>query len=141
MRDLPVSFTRVLSVLSACEGCHAFVRSATRARAQVVAPLLRTLVALQKHNVVHRDIKPENIFLTHSLAIKLGDLVRTPAAPLVSLRMIRVKRRGTLLQGLAIQRDHELPFTRSGTLDYMAPEACSPCRTLSRPANCLVDCK
>lgn len=26
-------------------------------------------------------------------------------------------------QGLAIQGDRELPFTRSGTLDYMAPEA------------------
>ena len=51
--------------------------------AQVVAPLLRTLVAMQKHHVVHRDIKPENIFLTHSLAIKLGDLVRTVAELLV----------------------------------------------------------
>ena len=45
----------------------------------MVAPLLRTLVAMQEHHVVHRDIKPENIFLTHSLAIKLGDLVRTLA--------------------------------------------------------------
>jgi len=27
------------------------------------------------------------------------------------------------VQGLAIQGDRELPFTRSGTLDYMAPEA------------------
>ena len=67
--------------MQACEGCHEFVSSATRTGAQVVAPLLRTLVALQKHRVVHRDIKPENIFLTQSLAIKLGDLVRTPAAP------------------------------------------------------------
>lgn len=53
------------------------VSSARRIGAQVVAPLLRTLAALQKHHVVHRDIKPENIFLTDSLAIKLGDLVRT----------------------------------------------------------------
>ena len=28
--------------------------------------------------------------------------------------------------GLAILCDEELPFTRSGTLDYMAPEV-SPC--------------
>jgi serine/threonine protein kinase len=45
-----------------------------------------------------RDIKPENIFLTSSLRFKLGDF------------------------GLAIKADEELPFTRSGTLDYMAPE-------------------
>ena len=45
-----------------------------------------------------RDIKPENIFLTSSLQFKLGDF------------------------GLAIKIDEELPFTRSGTLDYMAPE-------------------
>jgi serine/threonine protein kinase len=45
-----------------------------------------------------RDIKPENIFLTDAVRFKLGDL------------------------GLAIKADEELPFTRSGTLDYMAPE-------------------
>ena len=45
-----------------------------------------------------RDIKPENIFLTAALKFKLGDF------------------------GLAIRADEELPFTRSGTLDYMAPE-------------------
>ena len=50
---------------------------------------------------VHRDIKPENIFLTTSMKFKLGDF------------------------GLAIKADEELPFTRSGTLDYMAPEV--PC--------------
>lgn len=47
---------------------------------------------------VCRDIKPENIFLTGALKLKLGDF------------------------GLAIRSDEELPFTRSGTLDYMAPE-------------------
>ena len=47
---------------------------------------------------VCRDIKPENIFLTAALKFKLGDF------------------------GLAIRADEELPFTRSGTLDYMAPE-------------------
>ena len=41
-----------------------------------------------------------------------------------------------LLQGLAIRRDHELPFTRSGTLDYMAPEARSPCKRIWWPATC-----
>ena len=45
-----------------------------------------------------RDIKPENIFLTAAQKFKLGDF------------------------GLAIRADEELPFTRSGTLDYMAPE-------------------
>ena len=45
-----------------------------------------------------RDIKPENIFLTGSHRFKMGDL------------------------GLAICIAEELPFTRSGTLDYMAPE-------------------
>ena len=46
----------------------------------------------------NRDIKPENIFLSASHRFKLGDL------------------------GLAICAAQELPFTRSGTLDYMAPE-------------------
>ena len=45
-----------------------------------------------------RDIKPENIFLTSSMRFKLGDF------------------------GLGINSEEELPFTRSGTLDYMAPE-------------------
>ena len=45
-----------------------------------------------------RDIKPENIFLTGRTKFKMGDL------------------------GLAIRATEELPFTRSGTLDYMAPE-------------------
>ncbi len=50
-----------------------------------------------------RDIKPENIFLTSSMRFKLGDF------------------------GLAIKSNEELPFTRSGTLDYMAPEVTQPC--------------
>ena len=49
-----------------------------------------------------RDIKPENIFLTGSHRFKMGDL------------------------GLAICIAEELPFTRSGTLDYMAPEVYTP---------------
>ena len=63
-----------------------------------MAPLLRVLSMLHAHSVIHRDIKPENIFLTASRTFKLGDF------------------------GLAIVGASELPFTRSGTLDYMAPE-------------------
>ena len=104
---------------------------------QIIIPLLRSLVLLHTHNIIHRcalpcfcysrgaasrptvlscasvpfhelllsslrggrDIKPENIFLTGSHRFKMGDL------------------------GLAICIGEELPFTRSGTLDYMAPEA------------------
>lgn len=52
--------------------------------------------------LLHRDIKPENIFLTGLGKFRLGDF------------------------GLAIKFDEELPFSRSGTLDYMAPEARTP---------------
>ncbi|KAK9844364.1 hypothetical protein WJX74_001365 [Apatococcus lobatus] len=65
---------------------------------EVIAPLLRVLVSLHNDHVLHRDIKPENIFLTADHKLKLGDM------------------------GLAIQNSMELAFTRSGTLDYMAPE-------------------
>lgn len=64
----------------------------------MVAPLLQVLVRLHIDRIVHRDIKPENLFLTRKRQLKLGDL------------------------GLAIVAAEELPFTRSGTLDYMAPE-------------------
>ena len=77
---------------------------------QVIAPLLRVLVDLHAVHVLHRDIKPENIFLTAEHKLKLGDM------------------------GLAIQNSTELAFTRSGTLDYMAPEVrqqnCQPTATL-----------
>ena len=75
------------------------------ARGQVIAPLLRVLVVLHRQHILHRDIKPENLFLTCRRAMVLGDF------------------------GLAIRCDEELPFTRSGTLDYMAPEVCNPIRT------------
>lgn len=65
---------------------------------QMVVPLLRTLVKLHELHILHRDIKPENIFLTSDQTFKLGDF------------------------GLAIQSNIELPFTRSGTLDYLSPE-------------------
>ena len=64
----------------------------------MVAPLLQTLVRLHSLHILHRDIKPENIFLTGSQRFKLGDF------------------------GLAIQSSLELPYTRSGTLDYLSPE-------------------
>lgn len=70
----------------------------TRHGRQVIAPLLRVLARMHVDRIVHRDIKPENLFLTRKRQLKLGDL------------------------GLAIVASEELPFTRSGTLDYMAPE-------------------
>jgi serine/threonine protein kinase len=73
---------------------------------QVVAPLLQVLVRLHIDRIVHRDIKPENLFLTRKRQLKLGDL------------------------GLAIVAAEELPFTRSGTLDYMAPEVMTYCRPI-----------
>ena len=65
---------------------------------QVITPLLRVLDRLHALRILHRDIKPENLFLTRRRALVVGDF------------------------GLAIRCDEELPFTRSGTLDYMAPE-------------------
>jgi hypothetical protein len=68
------------------------------AAAAVVAPLLRTLAAMHARGIVHRDIKPENLFVAEDGGVKLGDF------------------------GLAIDSSRELPFSRSGTLDYMSPE-------------------
>ncbi|PSC71399.1 prostaglandin E synthase 2-like [Micractinium conductrix] len=66
---------------------------------KVIMPLLRVLAELHdSHGIIHRDIKPENIFLTANDELLLGDF------------------------GLAIQQQHEPPFLRAGTLDYMAPE-------------------
>lgn len=69
--------------------------------AQVIGPLLTTLVRMHKAKVLHRDIKPENLFLSASHELIVGDL------------------------GLAICAATEIPYARSGTLDYMSPEACS----------------
>eukprot|EP00198_Chlamydomonas_reinhardtii_P014160 XP_001703497.1 predicted protein [Chlamydomonas reinhardtii] len=66
--------------------------------AEVIAPLLQVLHRMHALRIMHRDIKPENIFLTAEGDVKLGDF------------------------GLAIDWSHELAFSRSGTLDYMAPE-------------------
>lgn len=71
---------------------------------QVITPLLRILEKMHGLLLLHRDIKPENIFLTGLGKFKLGDF------------------------GLAIRFDKELPFSRSGTLDYMAPEVRNPCK-------------
>jgi len=65
---------------------------------EAVAPLLRLLEKAAALGFLHRDIKPENLFLTASGRLRVGDF------------------------GLAIQAREELPFSRSGTLDYMAPE-------------------
>lgn len=65
---------------------------------EIIVPMLRVLVQMHSDHIIHRDIKPENIFLTSRTKFKMGDL------------------------GLAIRATEELPFTRSGTLDYMAPE-------------------
>ena len=78
---------------------------------QIIVPLLRVLVLMHEQHILHRDIKPENIFLTGKQKLKLGDL------------------------GLAIRSTEELPFTRSGTLDYMAPEVWLSARLSS----CLLD--
>eukprot|EP00951_Prasinocladus_malaysianus_P024961 scaffold217254_cov48-Prasinocladus_malaysianus.AAC.1 len=76
---------------------------------KIVTPLLEVLARLHKCNILHRDIKPENIFLTSDWHLRLGDL------------------------GLALDANKELPFTRSGTLDYMAPEV------LANPATDLTE--
>ena len=68
------------------------------AAAAVVAPLLRTLAVMHSRGIVHRDIKPENLFVADDGGVRLGDF------------------------GLAIDSTRELPFSRSGTLDYMSPE-------------------
>lgn len=67
---------------------------------QIITPLLLVLEKMHGLHLLHRDIKPENIFLSASAcgALRLGDF------------------------GLAVDDTRELPFSRSGTLDYMAPE-------------------
>jgi len=78
---------------------------------KIIAPMLQVLSRLHRENILHRDIKPENIFLSEDWTLKLGDF------------------------GLALDANQELPFTRSGTLDYMAPEV------LANPATTLTEGK
>eukprot|EP00892_Ulva_mutabilis_P000440 jgi/Ulvmu1/10397/UM061_0081.1 len=101
-------------ILEHCAGGDLFKRmlkqgNLTEARVctDVIVPLLRVLESLDTLNILHRDIKPENIFLSHDDQIRLGDF------------------------GLAIDITKEIPFCRSGTLDYMAPEVLiNPCTRL-----------
>ncbi|PNH12120.1 Serine/threonine-protein kinase 36 [Tetrabaena socialis] len=96
----------VYLVMECCEGGDLFKRLMLHGGklpeqwvcAAVISPLLQVLESMHRATTMHRDIKPENIFLTAAGAAKLGDF------------------------GLAIDWSRELPFSRSGTLDYMAPE-------------------
>ncbi|GFR41246.1 hypothetical protein Agub_g1920 [Astrephomene gubernaculifera] len=96
----------VYLVMECCEGGDLFKRLMLHGGklpehwvcVQVIAPLLRVLARMHELHIMHRDIKPENLFLTAEGEVKLGDF------------------------GLAIEWTRELPFSRSGTLDYMAPE-------------------
>ncbi|GLI68845.1 hypothetical protein VaNZ11_013388, partial [Volvox africanus] len=93
-------------VMECCEGGDLFKRLMLHGGklpeqwvcVEVIAPLLRVLERMHELHIMHRDIKPENIFITAEGHVKLGDF------------------------GLAIDWTKELPFSRSGTLDYMAPE-------------------
>ncbi|GAX79690.1 hypothetical protein CEUSTIGMA_g7131.t1 [Chlamydomonas eustigma] len=69
-----------------------------KTKRMILIPVLEALLYLHEQGVIHRDVKPENIFITSDASIKLGDF------------------------GLAIDIREERPVTRSGTLDYMAPE-------------------
>ncbi|GLC63752.1 hypothetical protein PLESTF_000070200 [Pleodorina starrii] len=93
-------------VMECCEGGDLFKRLMLHGGklpeqwvcVEVIAPLLRVLERMHGLHLMHRDIKPENIFITADGHVKLGDF------------------------GLAIDWTKELAFSRSGTLDYMAPE-------------------
>ena len=66
--------------------------------AQVVIPILQTLVVAHQQGIIHRDLKPENLFLNGEGMLRVGDW------------------------GLAINQLQEKAYLRVGTLDYMAPE-------------------
>ncbi|GIL65803.1 hypothetical protein Vafri_19430 [Volvox africanus] len=67
-------------------------------RVLVLAPLLDALVYLHSKAVCHRDIKPENLLMTTSWQLRVADF------------------------GAAINLTQERAVTRTGTMDYMAPE-------------------
>jgi serine/threonine protein kinase len=68
---------------------------------KIITPLLSTLNYLHSKNIIHRDIKLENILVDKEWNIKLCDF------------------------GLSINCSEELPVTRVGTREYMAPEVLS----------------
>ncbi|GLI71015.1 hypothetical protein VaNZ11_016131 [Volvox africanus] len=67
-------------------------------RVLVLAPLLDALVYLHSRAVCHRDIKPENLLMTSSWQLRVADF------------------------GAAINLAQERAVTRTGTMEYMAPE-------------------
>lgn len=64
----------------------------------LIGQILSAMAHLHARGILHRDIKPENIFLTLDGTVKVGDF------------------------GLAIDVTIDVPRSRVGTLDYMAPE-------------------
>lgn len=64
----------------------------------IIKPILSALQYLHSNNIIHRDIKLENILVDESWKVKLCDF------------------------GLSINTSEELPVTRVGTKDYLAPE-------------------
>ncbi|KXZ50427.1 hypothetical protein GPECTOR_16g601 [Gonium pectorale] len=69
-------------------------------RALVLVPLLESLAYLHSRGICHRDIKPENLLLTADWKLRVADL------------------------GAAIDLNAERAVTRTGTMEYMAPEVC-----------------
>lgn len=64
----------------------------------VVVPLLISLTALHKLQLIHRDIKLENIFVDGNDRVKFGDF------------------------GLTMSTEEERGISPVGTVEYMAPE-------------------
>ncbi|KAG2482250.1 hypothetical protein HYH03_018813 [Edaphochlamys debaryana] len=79
----------------ALPGCR---MSEDQLRVLVLAPLLEALAYLHARGLCHRDIKPENLLLTTTWQLRLADF------------------------GAAINLNEERAVTRTGTVDYMAPE-------------------
>ncbi|KAG2427445.1 hypothetical protein HXX76_012381 [Chlamydomonas incerta] len=70
----------------------------TQTTVLLLAPFLDALASLHRRGIVHRDIKPENILYTQSWTLKIADF------------------------GVSICLNDERAVTRTGTVDYMAPE-------------------
>eukprot|EP00798_Chlamydomonas_sp_ICE-L_P009188 gene9188-16325_t len=97
---------RIVMVLEFCPGgnllkmMHKLNGRLTERQAvkHVMIPMLEVLGYLHSQDIMHRDIKPENVLFMGDKTLKLADF------------------------GLAIDLSEERANTRSGTLDYMAPE-------------------